>query len=74
MGDKPHNPYLRLVDDPVARTIWMLRSLPLDRTAAYLELALERAEQLGLLSPADRKRIADLLRRLPLQDIDDRAA
>jgi hypothetical protein len=64
---------LRLVDDPVARIVWMLRSMPLESAVACLEQAARRADQLGLLSPEDRGRIVRLLSRVPAARLDEAA-
>jgi hypothetical protein len=56
---------LRLADDPVGRTLWLLKDLPLECMVACLELVVEQMEQRGLLSDADRTRIDELLAQIP---------
>ena len=54
---EPTRHFLRLVDDPVGSILWMLRRLPLERTAAYLALISQQAGRLGLVSGEDKARI-----------------
>jgi hypothetical protein len=70
MGDKDQRFFLRLVDDPVVRTMQMLGQLPLESTVRYLELVSAVADRLGLLGEADRERIAELIRRAAVRHID----
>lgn len=70
MGDKNQQPFLRLVDDPVVRAMQMLRQLPIESAAAYLETISGQADRLGLLSEADRERIAELVRQVAARHID----
>ena len=65
--------YLRLVDDPVARILWMLRNMPLESTLFYLDLITGQAARLSLLSVEDRNRIAALLLRIPISRLDKAA-
>lgn len=62
--------FLRLVDDPVGRTLWMLKHLPLESTVAYLAMIASTADKLGMLSTQDKARIADLLARVPAKRLD----
>ena len=73
MGNKSQQPLLRLVDDPVVRTMQMLRQLPLEMAVGYLEKISNRADRLGLLSDADRQRIGQLIHSIPLPRIDKAA-
>ncbi len=62
-----------LVDDPVAGILRMLRDMPLESAVACLQKAVGRADRLGLLSPQDRARLADLLARVPAAGLDEAA-
>ena len=61
---------LHLVNDPEGSILWMLRSMPLERTVACLELVAGKADQLGLLSDKDKTRIVALLARVPVTRLD----
>lgn len=61
---------LQLVDDPVARTVWMLKSMPLENAVAYLELVAVQANRLGLLADHDKLRIATLLAQVPVAHLE----
>lgn len=65
--------FLRLVDDPVARILWMLRSMPLENAVACLELVAATGDRLGLLSDPDKARIAALLAQIPVARLEKAA-
>ncbi len=64
---------LRLVDDSVARTLWMLKSMPLESAVSCLELVTATGDRLGLLSGQDKARIAALLAQVPVARLEKAA-
>lgn len=73
MGDNSRRTVLALVDDRVTRIIWMLRQLPLETAAAYLNTVSRQTDRLGLLSTADQERIAELLALIGHSHVDKAA-
>lgn len=53
--------HLKLIDDPSAGVIWILRQLPLEVSASYLALLLAHAIEHKTISAQDRARISELL-------------
>jgi hypothetical protein len=70
---KDSRQFLQLVDDPVARTLGMLKSMPLERVVACLELVAATGNRLGLLSSQDKARIAELLAQVPVANLEKAA-